>query len=151
MSVRLPVIYKTGLLLTAWLVMQPLAACELQLQALSFGVYDIFSPVPSDSISQLEISCAPDTLFRVSLDAGNTTLGFERQMQSLIDTDRLRYNLFVDAGYQTIWGDGSAGTVTRSHLSTALPAVLPLYGRIYPLQNVRPGQYRDAIIITVEW
>ena len=45
---------------------------------------------------------------RIEMDRGTGTSNQEREMTGLIDI--LRYDLYLDATYQTVWGDGSNGT-----------------------------------------
>ena len=56
----------------------------------------------------------------------------------------LRYNLYVDAARQRVWGDGeSGGTARITGESDGRKAVgYTIYGRVPDRQSVRPGRYQ---------
>lgn len=70
-------------------------------------------------------------------------------------SNTLGYNLYTDATRSTIWGDGNAGTFTiaDAYVLTAITITrnYPVYGRIFPGQNVRVGSYADSITVTVNY
>lgn len=152
MSVKSPVACSLGLyLLSASLAWAD--HCQLNVQPVNFGFYDIFSPVSTDTFAGLTVNCAVGTLYRVSFSPGLYSNGQfnNRRMLGSNGRDYLRYNLFLEPAHVTLWGDGTAGSSIISRISTTVPDVLPVYGRISPLQMVSPGEYRDSIIVTVEW
>jgi spore coat protein U-like protein len=72
-------------------------------------------------------------------------------MRSPASTDRLNYNLFVNAGRSTVWGDGAPGTSTvfLKNVKKNHPAVATIYGRVPPGQNVSVGSYSDSLTVTI--
>ncbi len=60
--------------------------------------------------------------------------------------NNLNYNLYIDAAGTKIWGDGTGGTFAQPGGSNLI-----IYGRIPPLQKVKPGAYSDSVIVIVEW
>jgi spore coat protein U-like protein len=66
----------------------------------------------------------------------------------------LEYNLYTDATYQTVWGNGIAGSIIVSgSTSDTLPTNHTVYGRI-PLNTqlaAVSGSYTDSIAITVTY
>ena len=68
---------------------------------------------------------------------------------------RLSYNLYTDATYLTVWGDGGLGTGTVAANGTGMAVGnignSVVYGRI-PLaaaEAAPPGTYNDTVIVTV--
>jgi spore coat protein U-like protein len=72
----------------------------------------------------------------------------------LSGSERLYYNLYLDPGRSTVWGDGTGGTGQYSVSKTKndwLNLNIPVYGRVPPAQDVAPGSYSDLIVVTVNW
>lgn len=66
----------------------------------------------------------------------------------------LRYNLYTDAAYTRVWGDGSAGTTAVSGVLQPGPsgqasASFRVYGRLPAQTRLTPGSYADSLIVTV--
>ena len=62
----------------------------------------------------------------------------------------LNYNLYLNAARTQVWGNGTSGTATHSALATILfPTVVPIYARLFPLQNVTVGSYSDSVVATI--
>ena len=71
-------------------------------------------------------------------------------MSSAVVGDTLDYNLYADIGATQVWGDGTAGTATRSQkVSKNAPWSVTFYGRIAVNQDVTPGSYSDSLTITI--
>ena len=62
---------------------------------------------------------------------------------------QLLYNLYLDASYVTIWGDGTAGTGTLQDSTNK--NTYTIYGRIPALQNAWVGSYSDTIVVTITY
>jgi len=73
-------------------------------------------------------------------------------------TNTLSYNLYFDAAFTQIRGDGTGGsqvgggtlTLTPSSRTQSVPAST-IYGRIPAGQDVAAGNYSDTIIVTVTY
>jgi spore coat protein U-like protein len=67
----------------------------------------------------------------------------------------LSYNLYTDATYGTIWGDGGAGTGTVAVLGAGMAAAnigtSEVFGRILrgAAEAAPPGIYTDSVLVTV--
>ena len=129
------------------------ANCTINTPAISFAAYDFISISANDSSSQLSILCDADIPYAVKMSAGLNASGdySQRHMRSAQDGTPLYYNLYLDAGYSQIWGDGRGFSSFYQGLSSGLPVILPLYGRIPAKQIVSPGVYTDTVVITIEW
>ncbi|MBU8898797.1 SCPU domain-containing protein [Corallococcus sp. H22C18031201] len=145
-----------GLFLAALCVLVPAAAgaaCSLQgIVGLSFGTYSPASAVPLDTVGSVGYRCdlLQLSVVHIDLSSGNSGSYAARQMQGP-STNKLSYNLYMDATHLTVWGDGSSGT---SRYGPVLPILgadvsLPVYGRIPELQNVAAGAYSDTVVVTL--
>ena len=67
--------------------------------------------------------------------------------------ETLTYNLFRDAAFTTVWGDGSGTTgqyqIGNPPNNTDVP--LTVYGRVPALQDVSAGSYSDTVIATINF
>jgi spore coat protein U-like protein len=134
--------------------------CSVSATGLSFGNYDIFSSASTDTIGTIEVSCnippqnpqAPLTV-TISLSPGNSGSYALREMLPLSGGgDRLAYNVYTNASFSTIWGDGAgSSSILTNSVTRDTPWNATMYARIPPGQNVRAGSYSDLLTVTVEW
>jgi spore coat protein U-like protein len=122
----------------------------------SFGLLDPFSPDPLDAIGELRVICHGMNRFdrfSVTLSRGASPTYTPRTMVNGART--VRYNLYLDSGRQTVWGDGvSQGTSVAGPFSPASEVVvsLKIYGRVFPGQTgVGAGTYTDVIVATISY
>jgi spore coat protein U-like protein len=130
------------------------AACSVSATGVNFGAYDVFVATPYDSTGTVTVTCdqAPPVDVTITIGPSGTSGGFiPRQMRSSSSPDRLNYNLFVNAGRSTVWGDGAAGTSTvfLKNVKKNRPTVTTIYGRIPPGQDVSVGSYFDSLTVTI--
>lgn len=148
----------TGLV---WLLVTagPAAAfnCNVNASGVSFGGYNVFSPIPLDATGSISVDCniparnphAPLTV-TVSISPGNSGSFAQRTMQG--PGSVLNYNLYMSPSFSSVWGDGSGGTNVRTALVTRdTPLTATIYGRIPARQNVSAGSYSDLLTVTVTW
>ena len=145
---------------TEWLIAALLAwsggaqaACTVSLGNLSFGPYDPLSSAPATTSGNAVVTCndAPPPTVQIQLSASSVSGGFfPRRMQNAVGADTLDYNFYADVAATQIWGDGTAGTATRSQkVAKNSPWSVTFYGRIAVNQNVTPGSYSDVLTITI--
>jgi spore coat protein U-like protein len=127
------------------------AACTINITAVAFGTYNVFSGSADDATGQITYRCtAPrPPLVRIELDKGGAPTFNPRQM--LRSSETLNYNLYLDSTRSTIWGDGTGGTQTYTR---ALPPLnqninVSVYGRIPPGQDVSAGSYTATVTATI--
>ena len=143
-----------GFLLCLFLAGEAGAACTVSATAVNFGAYDVFVATPLDSTGTVTVTCdqAPPTDIIIAIGPSGTSGAFiPRQMSSASSSDRLNYNLFVNAGRSTVWGDGAPGTSTvpLKNVKKNRPVVTPIYGRIPAGQDVSVGSYSDSLTVTI--
>jgi spore coat protein U-like protein len=62
----------------------------------------------------------------------------------------LNYNLYREAAFQTIWGDGTGGTQTYTALAAVLlPVTVTVHAQLPAGQNVAAGSYSDSVVATI--
>ena len=63
----------------------------------------------------------------------------------------LEYNIYLDATFQTVWGDGTLSTEVYLDLHPPLgrPVIVPVFGRIFGRQDVPAGQYIDNVAVRI--
>jgi spore coat protein U-like protein len=126
---------------------QAAPACSASVTTVDFG--RVHHREGGDITGQLTVTCDGPTSFEVSASPGYGSYQ-ERTMLGPKETV-LRYNLYVDAARQRVWGDGeSGGTARIVGQSDGHKAVsYTIYGRIRDGQSLRPGRYSDAVRVTV--
>jgi spore coat protein U-like protein len=125
--------------------------CAITATGVDFGVYETTNSVPADSTGTITYSCSQGggaLNVTVTIDSGFGA-SFNRTMTN--GTDRMNYNLYLDAGRTTIWGDGSSGTnvLTDKVPGNSKQITATVYGRVFPRQNVGSGQYADGLTVTL--
>lgn len=125
------------------------------LGTIAFGQHSML-PSPVDAVSvagggSIVFQCTPNTPVQVKLGAGNagTPIGLGRRMQS--GPSLLRYQLYQDAGRNTVWGDGANGAAAMSVTATGAVQVLPVYARLFAQTGMEPGLYTDTVAVTVTY
>jgi spore coat protein U-like protein len=121
---------------------------------LSFGNYNAASPTAATANATITVSCVnpgrdlPN--FTVALSTGGAGGYAPRRLSS--GANLLNYNIFTTAGFTSVWGDGSGGSVIVSDPGGAYSSVnFTAYGRIPVGQFVPAGSYTDTITVTVTY
>ena len=156
--------------------------CTITVTPLAFGTYMPGTPAPVDSTALIQVSCIGDPdpgqpgFYTLGIGGGTSGNPASRYMPSAGPT-QLSYNLFQDAGFTTVWGDGTSGT---SPIAQAFPGAMGMgmgmgmglglgngmgmgmgtppfnanhtvYGRAPAGQDPAPGTYSDTPIVTIEF
>lgn len=141
------------LLATALSLVAPAAAraasCSLTMgTSIAFGAYDPLSPVPLTTTGMLQYRCSRGQPIRITFTAGSSGDVYARTLRQGPWT--LAYNLYADAGFGTVWGDGTAAAPAVTTLSNGL-TVAYVFGRIPARQEPPVGPYSDTIVVTFEF
>lgn len=156
--------------------------CTISLSGLAFGTYSPGTPVAIDSAASIQVTCVGDpdpgqNGYTISIDGGSSGTAASRYMVSGVNT--LSYNLYQDATFTTVWGDGISGGSTLTQnlpgamgmgmglglaagtgmgmgmgmglATTLIDSSHTVYGRTPALQDPVPGSYADAPIVTIEF
>jgi len=157
---RRNILFVMGLLLCVillWPVAGQAFKCNVTAGGIAFGGYDAFSPVPTTATADIGVTCnikeknkAAPLPVMISVSAGNSGSTAQRQLRHAAGGAVLNYNLYMDAGGGTIWGDGTGGSNSRiENVTKESPFNARIYGRIPALQNVPVGSYSDMITISI--
>jgi spore coat protein U-like protein len=131
------------------------SSCTVSGTALNFGsnIDPLAAATPLDATSTLSVKCTNTTPYTVSLNAGANAGGASafsaRAMKS--GSNSLGYQLYLDTGRSTVWGDASNASSTSSGTGTGSTQSLTIYGRLPSLANVVPGSYSDTVTVTISY
>lgn len=114
---------------------------------LVFGAYDPLSSAPLDSMGSVTYNCPPPLSPQVAISQGGAGSFAPRAMTNPADPMPLQYNLYVDAARTTVWGDGS-GQTSAPAVPSGNGASIPIYGRVFPQQDVAAGTFSDTVVVT---
>lgn len=131
------------------------SACNVTGALLNFGssIDPLAAGVPLDATATLTVTCTNTTPYSVALDAGANAGGAavfgSRAMKSGANT--LGYQLYLDNGRSSVWGDGTGGSSAASGTGSGSSQLLTIYGRVPQLSGVVPGSYTDTVTITITY
>ena len=130
-------------------------ACSVSTLSANFGVYNPLLSAPLSTTGTVDVACTCTAVvdcvafsYRIELSAGQSGNTAAREMR--VGTGRLRYNLYSDAGFSSVWGTGSAGT-SMVYLVTLFGSkqTATVYARIPAGQVVPAGSYTDSPTVTI--
>ncbi|HUL48181.1 MAG TPA: spore coat U domain-containing protein [Steroidobacteraceae bacterium] len=131
--------------------------CSVGATAAAFGQYYPGTGNLSTT-STVTVKCTKGTTFTVALDKGTTTGGTiaQRLMTDGGAGDTLQYNLYKDAAWTTVWGDGTAGSQTNTGAGSGMGTGLTFtaYGLITDAGanlNAPPATYNDTVTVSVAY
>ena len=143
-------------LLAAGPAQAAVSTCTVTASGVAFGVYDATLTTPTYSTGTISVSCAvtgatghnPVT---VAFDTGSSGTFTARTL--LNGTDFLNYNLYIDAAYTQIWGDGTGVSLTDTVYVTPgkQSFTATVYGMMPAMQTSGSGTFNDTITVTVSF
>jgi len=132
-----------------------ITSCTITVSGVVFGTYTPMQTTPLDINGTINIACTGITGNNsVSIDLSTGASNSYLPTRTLISgTYTLNYNLYFDAAYTQVWGDGTGGSAegSASIRKNAPNASLPVYGAIAAGQDPPPGSYADTILVTVNY
>jgi len=136
-------------------------SCTVSATGPLFGIYNPLSATPTYANGQVQATCtllsggATTVNLVSSYSTGHSGSYALRTMAA--GTSTLHYNLFFDAAYTQIRGDGTGGSQTGGASFSLTPGnptqstTSTIYGRIPASQDVAAGAYADTIVVTVTY
>ncbi|VVE61595.1 secreted pili protein involved in motility and biofilm formation [Pandoraea captiosa] len=122
--------------------------CTIAATNITFATQStLASPVPATG--QLTVQCTNNDAFRVGLSGGLQGTVASRAMTG--PTSSVSYQLYLDSGYATVWGDGTSGTSQLTGVGTGLVQAVPIYARVPAQSTPPPGVYTDTVTATIEF
>ncbi|MFG6487461.1 spore coat U domain-containing protein [Roseateles sp. BYS78W] len=142
------------------LCLPALCTCTLATTNVVFGTYNPLAFGNTDTTGAVKVDCGGVAglliPFNIAISAGSGGSYANRRMKS--GSNSLGYNLYTDASFTTVWGDGSSATqlvssgVTLDALGLAPTQNFTVYGRIPGRQlTTVPGVYSDTINVTLTY
>ncbi|MFG6414738.1 spore coat U domain-containing protein [Roseateles sp. DC23W] len=142
------------------LCLPAVCSCGVTTTNVAFGTYSPLAFGNTDTTGSVRISCGGVAglliPFNIAISAGGGGTYANRRMAS--GANVLRYNLYTDASYTTLWGDGSAtsqlvnASVLLDLLGLSPAQTFYIYGRIPGRQlTAVPGTYADTISVTLTY
>ncbi len=130
------------------------AACTLTANGVGFGVYDVYQAAPTDATGTITYRCGnTDKDIRISISQGSSGTFSSRQLRNATGTETLAYNLFLDASFTQIWGDGTGGTSAHfiHNPRNNVDVNLTVFSRLSAGQDAAAGTYSDTVIVTLDY
>lgn len=137
------------------------AACTVSASGIAFGTYPPFSTTPTNATGTVTVSCSGLLglliSYTIALNAGVNSGGSFSNRRINSGSSYLSYQLYTNATYSQVWGDGTGGTSTVSGICLITLLGIPctstntIYGQIPALQAPSPGAYTDTITVTVTY
>jgi spore coat protein U-like protein len=129
------------------------ASCQVSASGINFGSFSPLTLNFVDSTGTITVNCIDVVAYSVALSTGN---GSYNLRSLVLGTNRLDYNLYRDAAYQQVWGDGSGGDnflVSGANPVNGQNYVYTVYGRITLSTNrgAQVGSYADSVSIIVNY
>lgn len=132
-------------------------SCSVATTAVTFGNYNPISATATTANGNVAVTCSALVIFTasyvISMAKGNSATYTPRFMN--LAGVHLNYNLYTTAGFASIWGDGTGGTVTVSDSYTAIGLSetrnYTPFGQIPALQTIGAGTYTDTVLVTVTY
>lgn len=119
--------------------------------SLAFGTYVPISSSSHTTSGRITVSCNPTATLNIALGTGRSNNYSNRHLIKTGSSTPLRYNMFRNFLYSSIWGDGTSGTSVHSGTFTSTPTIVPIYARIPSRQAVEEGAYSDTITIVINF
>lgn len=119
----------------------------------AFGTYDVFSASALDTMGSVTYKCLVSLAVTIDLSTGSSGTYAARTLARIGGGSTLSYNLYADVARQSVWGDGTNGTVHYVIILALLTDVtIPIYGRIPARQGTAAtGNYSDVVVITLNY
>ena len=134
--------------------------CSVSVVGVAFGLYNPLATAATTSAGSIKVTCTStsngNTTVNITADYGTGSSGTYATRTLRSGSNLLNYNLYFDAAYTQVRGDGTGGT-TAGQATLTLgrnqtgSASGTLYGRIPAGQDVAPGSYADTIVVTVTY
>jgi spore coat protein U-like protein len=120
--------------------------CDVEMSFIDFHRVDLREG--GEITGEVDVHCDLPTTFRLALSPGHGDYGTRRMRGS--SGGELKYNIYLDAGHNQVWGDGTTGGTARlaGQSDVSGNASFVVYGRVLPDQLARAGTYTDQLTIT---
>jgi spore coat protein U-like protein len=128
-------------------------SCTISTTSMAFGTYDVYSASAVTSTAQITYQCngGASNVF-ITLSKGQSVTFAPRTMKA--GTNVLSYNLYQNAAFSIIWGDGTGGSqsyITSGKTPNKTNFFVTIYGRVPAQQDASAGSYTDTVVATIDF
>ncbi|WP_081715969.1 spore coat U domain-containing protein [Paraburkholderia mimosarum] len=143
-----------------------LPTCQLTGGSLNFGAIAV-GAAPTNSVGSIQVKCN-GAAYDLKFSEGSSGNQLQRRMVGTTLSDSLQYNIYTDATYSVVVGDGTNGTshplsgkagiqnivngkagLTDAYTGGLMVKRWDLYGQVPGNQFVSPDNYTDNLVVTV--
>jgi len=132
-----------------------LGACTVAGALMNFGagIDPLVASLPLDATTTLTVVCTNTTPYALALDAGTNAGGAANFGARALKNGAslLGYQLYLNAGRTTVWGDGSGGSSTVAGVGSGASQSITVYGRLPSIVGAIPGLYADTVTVTITY
>ncbi|MEO8999381.1 MAG: spore coat U domain-containing protein [Rhodanobacter sp.] len=141
------------------------ATCTISATGISFGSYDPTSGTAVTANGSLSFTCNNTLLGdTVTVTASTGSSGSYTNRTLVLGAQKLNYNIYVDSGYTSVFGNGTGGSYylyacyglgsgSPCPVTGGYPSGTTFTGAMYGLlpagQDVSAGTYSDTITLTL--
>lgn len=106
-----------------------------------------------DVTGTISVNCTQGSAYTIALGlgAGTGATFASRKMTSGAPITLLNYAIYTTAGRTTVWGDGTATSVTLPGTGSGAAQTIDAFGRIFSGQTVPALTYNDTVSVTVTY
>jgi spore coat protein U-like protein len=128
------------------------AACTVSTTGLNFGPYNVFAATPVVSTGTITFRCqSSDRDIQITISTGSSGTFAPRTLKR--GAEPLTYNLYLDSGMTSTWGDGTGATsiYTRRNPPNNQSVDVTVYAQIFAAQDVSMGTYTDSLVVIINF
>lgn len=104
-----------------------------------------------DATGTVSVNCSAGIAYTVKLDIGAGAGASFASRKLTAGANLLDYSIYDTAPRTSVWGDGTAGSVTVAGTGSGSAQSINAYGRIFSGQTPPAGSYTDTINVTVTY
>lgn len=124
-------------------------SCSIVADDLAFGSHSSLAG-GVNAAAGIRLTCTSNTAWSVGIDGGgNGDPGNRRMRRNGMGPEWIGYGLYQDAGRTQAWGNTPATSVTG--VGTGVQVALTAYGQVPDQPMPLSGDYRDTVVVTVEY
>lgn len=128
------------------------SACTVSASTVSFGPITPAATGTATATGTVTSTCSNNVPYTLSINGGVSTDISNRTMAGAAsgNTDKLAYNLYSDAAFTTVWGDGVKGQKV-SLTGTGIAQQSTVYGQLSLNQYLKPDTYTDNLTVSLAY
>jgi spore coat protein U-like protein len=127
-------------------------SCVVSATNVAFGTFTPAATGNASATGGISSTCTKTTAYNITIDGGASGSIANRAMAGATqgNADKLSYNLFLDAGHSSIWGDGTTGG-KLSAVGNGAAQAATVYAKLPLNQYLTPDSYADTLTVTLAY